>query len=275
MHAAGPTSRFSQRIIFWGLGAFWLWLCWSVGQLVWVVWLPASTIEVTMGPQTREPQAIADVASLSLFGRPAAVTAAVSNDAARSAPPTALQLVLLGVVVDSRGEDSGAIIGRPRGEANYYRIGEEITDNASLAGVYADRVVISRSGVFETLRFLDDPGSMLSEVAEPIPAASPTDWLQEAQRQLAGNPDAALRSAGLRSLAGDSGPAGYEYLGNNPILEQAGLQLGDVIKSVNGEPIGDIERDRARMDTLVQAGNIQIEIERSGAVLIINYALPR
>lgn len=94
-----------------------------------------------------------------------------------------------------------------------------------------------------------------------------------AQQRLLSDASGALGSVGLKPAAGASGPAGYVFNGNNPMLSSLSLEKGDVIRSVNGHVLGDIEQDRAMLQQLYDSGMLEVEVERDGAIFSISYPL--
>jgi type II secretion system protein C len=68
---------------------------------------------------------------------------------------TRLNLELVGVFAASTNdtEDSAALISEKRGTAKLFRINERVPGNATLVEVFADSVVLERSGKRELLRF--------------------------------------------------------------------------------------------------------------------------
>ncbi len=71
-------------------------------------------------------------------------------------PETELNLVLRGAFVGSSQETAGAIIENEDTKiTDHYYVGEKLADLAELKAIYADRVVLERNGLLETLYFPD------------------------------------------------------------------------------------------------------------------------
>jgi general secretion pathway protein C len=88
------------------------------------------------------------------------------------------------------------------------------------------------------------------------------------------DPEGTLSSLGIVPVA-SNGSEGYR-LGNvtsNPYLSQAGLQPGDVILSVNGRPVGDIQSDRREIDNIIAQGSARIEIVRGSRRFFVTASL--
>ena len=77
------------------------------------------------------------------------------------APETKLKLVLRGVFSSEDQDNARAIIADPRGKEEQYSIGDMLPGNAELSEVHADKVILKRSGRYETLRLPTDnkPGN--------------------------------------------------------------------------------------------------------------------
>lgn len=71
-------------------------------------------------------------------------------------PETKLELVLRGAFAAGDSNEAGAIIEDDRKVANHYAIGDELPGDAQLKAVYADRVVLARNGLLETLYFPEE-----------------------------------------------------------------------------------------------------------------------
>jgi general secretion pathway protein C len=246
-----------------------------------VTWLPfqdwqavsASTVGTISAGGRQSPQ-VAAVVTGHLFGRqddPSAREQLLSNV---SAPQTRLQLTLEGVFVSARETSSGAIVAERGKEALFYKVGDDLPGSAELVGVFADRVVLRRTGQLETLFFEDpdQPKESLQQVKQPG-ISSPEEFVSVAQRQLAENPASALASVGLQPAIENGQPSGYVYDGNNPMLRALNLQQGDVIRSVNGHVLGDVQRDREILQDLYQQGMLEVEVDRGGARFFVSYPL--
>lgn len=199
----------------------------------------------------------------------------VVEDAPKDAPKTNLRLRLKGVFMAEDRSQSSAIIEEIGKASEYFKIGDALPGNASLADVYTDRVLLNRAGKYETLYFDEATSSKpIAKVTKQAPReqrdiSTPEDFIQEATQRLSDNPERALASVGL-GLA-DNG--GYVYQGNNPMLAGMNLEKGDVIRSVNGHNLGDVQKDKEMMRSLYQQGSIEVEVVRDGASFYVNYPL--
>ncbi len=261
---------------------------WLASQLTWHIVAPASLQPLVLSSSgsalgERESRRRYPLAQMDLFGRQVAVVQDTPRQAVEEAQKTTLRLRLVGVFTAEQGKESGAIVEELGKTAEYYRIGDTLPGNATLESVYADRILMRRNGRLEVLSFDDEKtagGLVASQPVARQPAQytapqvaqqihTPEQFIQEATRQLAEDPERALGSVGLAPAAS----GGYVYQGNNPMLSGLNLQKGDVIQSVNGHSLGDIQKDKSLMQTLYQQGNLEVEVVRNGTSFFINYPL--
>ncbi|MEE4381078.1 MAG: type II secretion system protein N [Pseudomonadales bacterium] len=87
--------------------------------------------------------------------------------------------------------------------------------------------------------------------------------LDALQRQLDEDPAGTLASYGVEPVEAGGG-SGYRIGSNVPAaaLARVGLKEGDVVLSVNGRPVGDIQQDRAQLQEIADQGSARLEIQR-------------
>lgn len=230
--------------------------------------------EHTVKTQSAVSRKVANLANYHIFGKEG-LKPAVKKEQVKSAPKTTLRLMLKGVFTGELGGESGAIIEEIGRTTEYYRVGDKVPGNATLETVLSDRVLLNRNGRLETLAFEQgkSSGTSIAQVARPSrqkpSIQSPEEFLEVATERLSQDPEGALRSVGLAANEG----GGYVYQGKNPMLSGLNLQKGDVILSVNGNTLGDLQKDKALMKSLYEQGNLEVEVVRNGASFYINYPL--
>jgi general secretion pathway protein C len=247
---------------------------------------------------------VADITSRNLFGH--------ANDAAApaayDAPETRLKLTLEGVFQAETPEESAAIVSEQGKPGELFLVGGKMPGNAVLAEVHADRIVLRRNGVSETLRFSDQPTMLTANnhddapmpmmegseamPEEPVqdtgnaePAEAPPETasgdsaaignvVQSYRDRLQQDPVGTLNSLGVAPVA-SGGAQGYrvDSLANSPYLAQTGLQPGDVVLSVNGRPVGDIQQDQAQIDNIVAQGSARLEVQRGSRRFFVTASL--
>ena len=91
----------------------------------------------------------------------------------------------------------------------------------------------------------------------------------EYRERLQDDPRRVLDDLGLVATEG-----GYE-VGEDPAkpLRRAGLEPGDLIAKVNGQQVGDVERDRRFFDEVVASGRARVEVVRDGERITLSFPL--
>jgi len=274
--SVGRQERFSRTLANLLLLALVLYLAVELAKLTWLIaWndrpVPEIFVQTAAGAEVRSRVSEAPIAGYEFFGRPDNQVG-VADVVRRSAPETGLRLRLEGVLVGQRPEDSGAIVAGSNGETEYYRVGDQLPGNAELAEVEAGRILLRRGGRYESLAFEEqiETGALVAE--EPVQTAeSPDTYLEDARARLDSEGVAALATYGLQPAEDRSG---YVYDGSNAMLNAVNLRPGDIITSVNGQPLGDIEQDKQLLDSWRSLPQLDIEIERDGTLLTVSYAIP-
>lgn len=223
-----------------------------------------------------------------LFGREGESKQAASREV--DAPKTQLQLELQAVFVATEEDRSTAIIAERMQEAKLYHIGDMLPGNATLAGVMHDRVLLNRMGSTEALFFPDADGRMsgispgggsYGATTRPVGGTMgasdtaardmnagmsagmpPANEMARALREeMSGNPAQTLKEMGLES----NGGRGYRISdASNPMFAALGARPGDLLISVNGRPVGNIESDLAGLEGFLEAETLTIELDRNG-----------
>lgn len=247
---------------------------------------------------------VADITSHNLFGHAKDAAAPAAYDA----PETRLKLTLEGVFEAETPEESAAIVSEQGKPGELFLVGGKMPGNAVLAEVHADRIVLRRNGVSETLRFSDQPTMLTAnnhdeapmpmvegseampeepvpDSSNPEPAEAPPETaagdsaaignvVQSYRDRLQQDPVGTLNSLGVAPVA-SGGAQGYrvDSLASSPYLAQTGLQPGDVVLSVNGRPVGDIQQDQAQIDNIVAQGSARLEVQRGSRRFFVTASL--
>ena len=252
----------------------------------------------TSGAESRRIDAAA-LALIHLFGEEGAkpVQAAPKDVVA---PPTRLSLELQGVFVSEDENKSTAMISEARKDSQLFHIGDKVPGNATLAAVYADRVLLNLNGKLEALYFPESrnaggmvPGARLNPAdraprsvsartgrvspagARPGGAADPRlggmggiggaeqaeAVIKQLQEEIGANPDAVLGQFGLSTNNG----RGYKITDtSNPALVAIGGRPGDVILTVNGRSVGDPQSDVTLIQEVMESGCVKVGVDRNG-----------
>ncbi|XOV82075.1 MAG: type II secretion system protein N [bacterium] len=230
-----------------------------------------------------------------LFGEAGAAPVVAARD--EPVQQTRLPLELQGVFMADENQASAAIVAQRGKPGKRYVVGDTLPGNAVLDEVFTNRIVLVRAGVRETLPFpkfksefiaedypdesieaTDPDGQVDNTYGDDISNDSESDEVEpeeivEAYRErLAEDPAAALNDLGVETV--ESGGYRIGNLSQNPLLQSTGLQAGDVILSVNGQPVGDISQDQLELDNIMAQGSARIEIQRGDRRFFITASLP-
>lgn len=253
-----------------------------------------------------------EIAGLHLFGQATKVAAGprLPENAPETRQPLELEGIFMS---DVDPKFSTAIIAERNKPGMPYQVGDLVRPNLELAAVRPTHVILKQGTRFETLSFSDEEESGIevtpsraatssrsrlgraqrllpeddaadedmeaaddagADVADTEQITSPGDFLDAYRARLDEDPEGTLSSLGIEPVAPNSSE-GYRLanVASNPYLSQAGLQPGDVIVSVNGLPVGDIQSDRQQIDNVIAAGSARIEIVRGSRRFFVTASL--
>lgn len=260
-----------------------------LGRLTWMIVEPSSVLPavdasrfdpVAGGSEGVRVRDYEDVATLSVFGSAAATANRVVN-----APDTSLSWVLKGVLADPDPERSGAILA-PQGQPEkYYRVGAELPGSVRLEQVLADRVILARDGKLETLRLQRRPLSSgapapsrrtanLPQVDTSMTLASDGGVARIDRETWMNDPQRFLEVVSASPVMIDGAMYGLEVspARNAREFEAAGLQAGDVVTSVEGTPVSEINDYRDILQELT-GDSVSLTLERNGEPMTITITM--
>ena len=257
---------------------------------------PATPAAPQVSPLSEGRRALAsvdlgEILKASLFGR----APNDQNTGAQALQPTAktrLPLTLQGVFVADPASDSAAIIARKGKPGKLYAIGDGLPGNATLRAVQVGQVILLRAGQHETLTFPETASFRKVRIAAPDATASNRPWPNPEPRQerpaesasqlveryrerLNHNPEQLLEELAIAPVSRGEA-AGYRVgnLANLPYLSQTGLLAGDLIVSINGRSVGDVQADRLTLNNLLASGTVRIEVQRGERRFFVTTSLP-
>ena len=88
--------------------------------------------------------------------------------------------------------------------------------------------------------------------------------------EVANNPAGALKQLGLETSANGSG---YKISNSGSMLTQLGLQPGDIILSVNGQTLGNLDDDQMLLEQVTNSGQARLEIQRGNRRFVVNHTI--
>lgn len=250
--------------------------------------LPAASSVTSVQQQDTEDYSIEQY---HLFGianeKPVVVQKAVNVNA----PDTKLRLELKGVLTAATQEESSAIIAEKGRGGDYFKVGDKVQGRTKLAGVYPDKVILDTNGKMETLKFEDKKGVNIKANASRLPSSdrkkstrskdfqkrlgksrNPRDFVNLAKDMLNNDARGAVKNMGLESVSPGSSQ-GYRVGPSASMLLGIGMQVGDIVLSVNGQNVGNVDQDQMLLDEVVSSGNAKVEIQRGSRRFVINHSL--
>lgn len=211
-------------------------------------------------------------------------------------PVSNLGLVLRGVVY-AAGGGSTALISSGPGPVQIFTVGQAPAGAAVIEAIEVDRVILNVGGRREALLLPNPaaalatgapagaaPAAMAATTAAPSPEAqaalaSASPVATAAAAEAARRPDPPSQpvvtpSAVVSSLGVAPSPQGYVVGADSaPQLLRAGLRPGDVIKSLNGQALGDPASDQQILQRAAAGGRARVEVVRDGRTLILTVPL--
>jgi general secretion pathway protein C len=246
----------------------------SLAQWTWLIIkppLPPLVVAPTPPPAAANAFSLQPLLAAHLFGQ---VSQELTGGRLDNLPISSLNLVLAGVIASGAG--GYALISVNGQSQEPFAVGQTITGGAVLQAVYPDRVVIRRNGALESLLLEGaDNTPMPQEVA--MPAMNRTAGVSgEIVRETGGNQYTVARdqlAAQMRTpdflkqatLVPSSG-GGFLVRQIQPgsLYEKLGMRAGDIIKSVNGQPINSAEDAIRLYQQMPSISSVQMEITRGG-----------
>jgi len=254
---------------------------------------PPSLNPAVVNRTTVKPAAeYASLKNSNLFGARSLANVAAQKATEEKLPETTLDLELLGCVAADSPDLSFAVIRDKRSRVeDTYGTGDFIVADAKLEEVRENEVVISRAGRREILpmSFVEEGPQMAAPfsrvdrtAAFRPPARSSSPPQEEALRVVNENLRYINRSKLMEEVGSNIGqvlnqfrtspntvdnkPSGIriDALGSGPVVEQSGIQSGDVIKSVNGIRVNTFDDVLGLGSRLQNAPEIRVVVERDG-----------
>jgi general secretion pathway protein C len=186
-------------------------------------------------------------------------------------PAFASDLRLTGVLVS--GPSSVAIIAGADGREKVYRLGNEILPGATLAEVSAHGIMLLRDRRREWLPLVGGSGAPVAPTPQP---------LQVPQKPAETNAGMAMAAeAGSKFSAGLAKPGSITPVpGGGVQLNEVtadgayaalGLRPGDVLRSINGNPVDSGKDLNALARQLASGASGQVEVLRDGQVSVLHF----
>lgn len=225
-------------------------------------------------------QIVAPTDELSLFGEAGRVEISslpLKLDA-QTAPKTTLALALKGIIMAQPRSRALAIIvekGKKSGE-KLYGIGEKVPGNALISDILADRVILRRGGVLETLMLQNEERANLAKGGVEkrinnraiVNLGDGVHWNIDSaylNKRLADIPSLA-KEVGVEVYKENNVQKGYRLVSarGSKLLRDMGLQPGDILHEVNGVQLKSIHDGLSVYQNMRSAQKIRVVIGRNG-----------
>lgn len=250
----------------------------QTARLIWMIATPIGPLGEPVAPRTQAGFAApADLSVLEQFQAPVgAVLPVMASVPVVTAPPAISGYRLHGVRASIGGDGGSAIISGPDGQQASYGPGQTLAPGVTLAALGRDSAVLSGPGGPVRLELGAEPAPAQPPAA-PAGLASPVFTAPPVASIGAGSgpASAAVNVSELMSQAvlqprtqnGRMNGVTLSARGRAPTLQQAGLQPGDVLLSVNGRALDSAERQSEITRELATSAQAEIQFERNGRIM--------
>ncbi len=210
---------------------------------------------------------------------------------------TKLDLKLWGTLILDRDRDSYAVIeDRKAGGQNLYQSGDQV-QQAMVKMILRERVVLDVDGRDEILQIEEftgasgarsggpvrGPAPQVPDVEpppeEPATPAEPTSQSITLKREVienaVGDVASLMKQVRIRPFFEGGKPAGLSLAGIRPgsVFAQMGIRSGDVIRSVDGQPIQTVDDIIGLYQGLSESEGLSVQVSRSGKIEEIHYSV--
>lgn len=187
---------------------------------------------------------------------------------ANNLPESTFDIKIYGLRTD--GEGRGSAILKVQGDVQKLLYpGAEIANNVRLTAIYSDRIEINRSGRLETV-FLEKNRSVSPLGIKALNADK--DVIETPNAELKKNVAAFIQSMDLSPFRSGNRIAGF-VIGQEAqktVLTTVGLEIGDILNSVNGNNLHSWERVNEIPDEISNSASLNILLERRGETLSLS-----
>ncbi|HHJ14153.1 MAG TPA: type II secretion system protein GspC [Gammaproteobacteria bacterium] len=270
-----------------------LWLAWKLAGLIWLL-VPQPEVEPAGGevPEVAAPAGASariderQLASLHLFGVAGRKAPAASRPAPVSAPETRLRLTLRGVFAADETSQGRAIIADPKGKEDSYGVGDPLPGGATLTEVHPDRIILERSGRYETLRLPRDKRKAgrpavishrsASRISHNSAGGSNAAAFSRYRQEIKQDPSAFLKYVRATPARKNGKFVGFR-LQPGPqrgAMKELGLKPGDIVTSINGTKIESPASGMKAMQSMAEGDRVQVTLLRGGKEISLDLTVP-
>lgn len=207
-----------------------------------------------------------------------------------------LGFTLMGVTLGNPEENSRAMIADSSALSKSYAVGAGLASGVTVSEINGDHVVLSVGGTLQTLSFPNTlattvpppvagapaaaasgvaalnrliPAEVSYFVAEPEEATDADSVIARYRAAIRQNPMSVMLRLGIEAT--DRGYLVTENTSQGVL--NAGFRPGDVIRTVNGKAVGNLQSDVELFDQIALAGLAQVELVRGGEEIKLTFPL--
>jgi len=260
----------------------------AASDMTWLIFAPDESgskqgkrTTVSARPAQTMQHRLRTVADLHLFG--VASKQVINKSAPIDAKKTGLKLTLRGVFAANSPDLAMALIADARGKEKVYRKMDTIFSGVKLYEIYPNKVILERSGNFETLFFPEQDKSTVNTTrssskykTRSVPKTQSgsirsrsiraSKRIKDSLQVLSSDPQKFMQEARIEPVFGpDNQIKGYTFDHNDKRLISAlGLRKGDVIVEINGQAVSDPSTLTTLFTQLNSLSELSLSIERNG-----------
>lgn len=263
--------------------------------VVWIAWMLASltldlldsqepTVEVVPIEAPPAPEAdkyrmlVGQMSSWKLMGEAKVEAAPVKPAPPVNAPETRLKLTLRGAFASEDPEFARAIIADPRGQEEMYAVGDKVPGNAELSEIHTSRVILMRSGRYETLSLPEDvrdAGARSTPSRSTRPQQS--QRLQSLRKTLKQSPKSLyglVRTTPKRDEEGNMVGYTLQPGRDRELFDGMGLQPGDVVTRVNNVQLSNLSSGMRALKSAESGETVTLTVMRGGQEETLSIDVP-
>lgn len=195
----------------------------------------------------------------------------VNDTLVNAAPGVSLaEFILLALFQTDDQRAASAVILTEGVGAYRYKVGDVIAEGVHIVAILTDRVLVQLSDRVDVIRLA--PFESLAKLTDEYESVGRMVVQRVGDTADADERGPILKQFDLYPVA--QGMANGYIVGENfpeRITEQAGIEIGDVIVSVNGYPVGEPDSDRLAQISFQDTMRATVVLSRKGQEVIINY----
>lgn len=243
----------------------------QLAHWTWVFFLPSQEVSTLNTVQSDAQSAARAIISEHLFGRSTPTAGPISSDS------STFNFRLTGVFAAIRRTDSYAIINNGAKTDQTVRVGDEIQPGVKLKAVHPLYIIVNQDGVPKRINLEQKaPEQSLIQAGSAglgirsigynvysISRNNLTAALQDGSSNIRLGQLASASGGGMLVTDASSGS----------LAEKLGLQAGDLLRNVNGEPVSSMADLSRIYQRFKQVSQVQLDISRSGKLIQLRYTV--